>query len=330
MFSGFGGFGGGGKKDEESSIPAPAEKETKPSKEKAPSGSAKSIHGFDPAALERAAKAAKELDSSKNARDALRLVSTQEATKQKEHEMERAKYQAMQQELAIKRVREEEEAGARTLDRQTQHERARSEYKDQLERKRMIDQINAQRQISEEERSKSEESLKRQEEIKRTTLEYEHELKYQKTMARVKAERDGRIMQERQNHDLEIDRRREEGSETRKTILVQSKENRDTLLESIKLAGSTFGNGFTELLNDKQQLTNAAGTITLVALGIYGSKASIGVTRRYVEARIGKPNLVRETSKQNIIQMAKAPFSTFKLAFGTGKGKSSILGNVMN
>jgi ATPase family AAA domain-containing protein 3A/B len=150
MFSGFGGFGGGGKKDEESSIPAPVEKESKPEKEKA--GSNKSLHGFDSSALERAAKAAKELESSKYSRDAIKLINVQETTKQKEHEMDRAKYQALQQELAIKRVREEEDAGSRTLDRQTQHEKSRSDYKDQLERKRMIDQINAQRQLQEEER----------------------------------------------------------------------------------------------------------------------------------------------------------------------------------
>ena len=101
----------------------------------------KSVHGFDPGALERAAKAAKELDTSRNAKDALRLISTQELTKQKEHEMKRAEYQAMQQELAIRRVKEEEQAAARTLDTQTQHEKARSDYKDQLERKRMVDQV---------------------------------------------------------------------------------------------------------------------------------------------------------------------------------------------
>ena len=38
--------------------------------------------GFDPTSLERAAKAARELDASKNARSAVDLVKTQETTKQ--------------------------------------------------------------------------------------------------------------------------------------------------------------------------------------------------------------------------------------------------------
>ena len=105
------------------------------------SSSSASIHGFDPTALERAAKAAKELDNSRNSKDALRVIQTQEITKQKEQESERAKYQAMTEELKIKRIHEEEDAANRTLDKQTQHEKARSDYKDQLERKRMTDQV---------------------------------------------------------------------------------------------------------------------------------------------------------------------------------------------
>lgn len=49
------------------------------------------MHGFDPSALERAAKAAKELDSSRNAKEALRLITLQEQTKQREAETERAR-----------------------------------------------------------------------------------------------------------------------------------------------------------------------------------------------------------------------------------------------
>lgn len=48
----------------------------------APSAGGKSVTGFDPEGLERAAKAARELDNSRNAPAAIDLVKTQEATKQ--------------------------------------------------------------------------------------------------------------------------------------------------------------------------------------------------------------------------------------------------------
>jgi ATPase family AAA domain-containing protein 3A/B len=138
-----------------------------------------SVHGFDPSALERAAKAAKELDKSKNAKDALQLITTQEISAQKENEMNRARYQVMQQELAIRRVQEEESAAARTLQKQTEHDKARSDYKDKLERERMVENLKAQKYMQEEERKKAEESLARQEAIRRKTLEYEAELRQQ-------------------------------------------------------------------------------------------------------------------------------------------------------
>ena len=54
----------------------------------------------------------------------------------------------MTEELKIKRIHEEEDAANRTLDKQTQHEKARSDYKDQLERKRMTDQVLAYSRVS--------------------------------------------------------------------------------------------------------------------------------------------------------------------------------------
>lgn len=310
MFKGLG-FGGGESKKPET----PGELALQLSKEEEPASKneTKSIHGFDPSALERAAKAAKELDKSKNSKDALQLIASQEVTKQKAHEMERAKFQAMQQELAIRRAQEEEQAASRTLDRQTEHEKARADYKDKLERQRMTEQINAQKYMQEEERKRSEESLRRQEEIRRKTLEYEAELRQQTEMARVKAETEGRIKQERVNHDLTLENK-----------LLDAREYRDTLLQAISLAGTTMGNGLKEFITDRDKLLNATITFTGVAFGLYAAKVSTGIVGRFVEARLGKPSLIRETSKKNYVQMLKSPISSFQLAFGLTKQNNAL------
>ena len=73
-------FGGGRKNDKDkkddgnslSSVMAP----------EGPKKGSSSITGFDPEGLERAAKAARDLDSSKNAGSAIELIKTQELTKQ--------------------------------------------------------------------------------------------------------------------------------------------------------------------------------------------------------------------------------------------------------
>jgi ATPase family AAA domain-containing protein 3A/B len=44
----------------------------------------------------------------------------------------------------------------------------------------------------------------------------------------------------------------------------------------------------------------------------------------YTEARLGKPSLVRETTKKNFLQMAKSPISSVKFLFGTGKGEAAL------
>jgi ATPase family AAA domain-containing protein 3A/B len=299
-------FGGwSGKKKEETAgevaLNLSTPKEEKGSKSSGGGGG--SVHGFDPSALERAAKAAKELDQSRNAKAVLESLRVQEMTKQKEHEADRAKYQAHQQELAIRRVHEEEESAARTLERQAQLEKSKADYQDQLQKKRMIEQLNAQKQMQDDERHKNEASIQRQEEMRRKTLEHEAALRQQTEMARIKAETEGKIQQERTNHDLILEKKR-----------AEAKEYRETVLEAIKLAGSTIGAGVQEFVSDRQKLANVAGTLTMLGFGLYTAKTSVSVIGRFVESRLGKPSLVRETSRTSVLQIASHPFTAIKAA----------------
>eukprot|EP01039_Chlorochromonas_danica_P006414 gene6414-7071_t len=310
----FKGWTGGKKEPQEESLGTLALNAAQPPENnKSQQGGQSSVHGFDPSALERAAKAARELDKSTNAKNAIQAILSSEVTKQKEHEAERAKFQAMQQELAIRRLQEEEQTAARTLEKQTQHERQRAEYKDQLERKRMVDQINAQRHLQEEERKKAEESLQRQEEIRRKTLEHEAILRQQTEMARVKAETEGRITQERANHDLILEKK-----------TLESRETRTTILEGIKLAGSTIGAGIQEFVTDRTKLLNTAGVITAVAFGVYGARVSTGLVGRYIESRLGKPSLVRDTSRTSVLHTVKHPVVAAKRFFSSKNAENAL------
>lgn len=287
--------------------------DSKPSKQSGEGGGKSSIHGFDPSALERAAAAAKSLDKSQSSKEAVQLIHSQQVTLQKEHEMERAKYMAMQQELAIRKVQEEEVAAARTMEKRSEYDKQLADYKDQLERRRLVEQLNAQKQLQEEERNKAEESLQRQEAIRRRTLEYEAELRQQTEMARVKAETEGRIKQERSNHDLTIENKR-----------IEAQEFRSTVLEGIKLAGTTIGNGLQDFLTDRTKLVNTATTVSAIVFGIYFAKVSTSVAGRFIEARLGKPSLVRETTRKGVLQMARSPISSFRLAFGSAQGENAL------
>lgn len=60
--------------------------------------------------------------------------------------------------------------------------------------------------------------------------------------------------------------------------------------------------GITPLL----ALPQVAG-LTLLAVGIYSAKNATLVAGRYIEARLGKPSLVRETSRISLLEALRHP-----------------------
>lgn len=309
-------FGFGGKK-EPTNLGAKALEMSTPPPEDGKSGATTSVHGFDPTALERAAKAARDLDASKNAKQALQLISETEKTKQSEAQAQRALYQAQAQELAIKRVHEEEEAAARTLEKQTQHDKARADYADKLERKRMAENIDAQRRLADEERHKNEESAQKIEQMRRSTLDHEAQLRQQTEMARVKAEAEGRILQERTNHDLIMEKAK-----------LEAAEYRDTVLQAIKLFSTNVGSALEELVTDRSKLTNVALGASGLALGVYAAKTGTGILGRFIEANLGKPSLVRDTSRVSVLNAFKHPIKTVK-SLKNNKNGSDIMKDIV-
>lgn len=53
-------------------------------------------------------------------------------------------------------------------------------------------------------------------------------------------------------------------------------------------------------------LPQVAG-LTLLAVGVYSARNATAVAGRYIEARLGKPSLVRETSRFTVAEAVKHP-----------------------
>jgi ATPase family AAA domain-containing protein 3A/B len=313
----FSGFGGGNKKPSVTEEVAAQEQDDRDKGKGSSKGTmGSSVHGFDPDSLERAAKAAKELDRSKNAKGALANIREGEITKQKSLEVDRQKFKVMEQEMAIKRVMAEEQAAERARENETQHQKGVADYKDKLERQRMADSINSQRSMAEEERRKAEESLARQEAIRKKTLEYEAEMRQQTEMAKARAESEGRIKQERTNADVVKDRDNAKAENFRKTVL-----------ESIKLAGTTIGNGISEFVTDKEKLKNTAVTASFLFGSFFVLREGSKVGGKVLLARLMKPSLVRETTKMNPWQKATSIVTKpIKNLFGS----TTVLGEALD
>jgi ATPase family AAA domain-containing protein 3A/B len=139
---------GGGRRDKPDSLSQAMQPENSPTNSGSSSSKNKngsSVTGFDPEGLERAAKAARELDASRNAGAAIELIKTQEVTKQHEAATRRAEMDAYSQQQRAINIEAEANEARKTLDAQTVHEKQRMEYHDQLERKRQVDMLNAQK-----------------------------------------------------------------------------------------------------------------------------------------------------------------------------------------
>ncbi|XP_045659382.1 ATPase family AAA domain-containing protein 3 [Ursus americanus] len=251
---------------------------------------------FDPTGLERAAKAARELEHSRHAKDALSLAQMQEQTLQLEQQSKLKEYEAAVEQLKNEQIRVQAEERRKTLNEETRQHQARAQYQDKLARQRYEDQLKQQQLLNEENLRKQEESVQKQEAMRRATVEREMELRHKNEMLRVEAEARARAKAERENADI-----------IREQIRLKAAEHRQTILESIRTAGTLFGEGFRAFVTDWDKVTATVAGLTLLAVGVYSAKNATSVAGRYIEARLGKPSLVRETSRITVLEALRHP-----------------------
>ncbi|RNA05718.1 ATPase family AAA domain-containing 3A [Brachionus plicatilis] len=275
-----------------------------------------SQYRFDSAALERAARAAKDLEKSAHAKDLLNLSREQERTKQMEYEKQIKEMQTYQEELKAKSAQQLAEERRKLLDEETRHNQERARYQDQLARKRHEDQMAQQSRLQDELLRRQEESVAKQESMRKKTMEQEAELKHQYDMKRLQAELKGKAQIERENRDIHLEQ-----------IKLKAQEHRQTLLEGIKTAGSVLGTGYQALVEDPNKIVLTAGGLTLIALGVYSAKQSSLLAGKYIEARLGKPSLVRETSRLTILDLFKHPIKSVQRL--RSRGQDSLQGVVL-
>uniref|UniRef100_A0A4X1W398 ATPase family AAA domain containing 3A n=2 Tax=Sus scrofa TaxID=9823 RepID=A0A4X1W398_PIG len=220
----------------------------------------------------------------------------QEQTLQLEQQAKLKEYEAAVEQLKSEQIRVQAEERRKTLSEETRQHQARAQYQDKLARQRYEDQLKQQQLLNEENLRKQEESVQKQEALRRATVEREMELRHKNEMLRVEAEARARAKAERENADI-----------TREQIRLKAAEHRQTILESIRTAGTLFGEGFRAFVTDWDKVTATVAGLTLLALGVYSAKNATSVAGRYVEARLGKPSLVRETSRITALEALRHP-----------------------
>lgn len=291
----------GSKKSDSSSAEAPSTKK----EEKA----SNNITGrFDATALERGAKALKELDSSPNATKAFELTKLAETTKQKELQTEIEQQQTARAQAQLQRSQMEGDEKRRTISHQNEQERRTAEYKAKLDselyQSKLEDQqkqIDAQLGMQHEQFMRHEDMRKRTdmelEQAKRRTLEEQAKLDRETQVAKAQAEAQGRMDQERENVEVRL-----------REMRAKMAEERKTRMEAIQAIFSGLGEGSKTLLEDRSKLAGLVGGLTALALGVYTARATTRVAGNLIERQMMRPPLVRETSR----------FTWSKAAMGQG------------
>jgi len=236
-------------------------------------------YGFDPSGLERAAKAAKELDSSPNSKEAFELSVKQEETK-------KAEMETRLKEIELQRHTVEQQEKRKTLEKELEISKQKSLFDDQLAKERYQKQLQDHAAMEEANRQKQENSVAKQEAMRRQTLEYEFQLRREADEAQVMAREQAKIKRMRETRDLRYEE-----------IQLKEKERRETLTELWKNNLEAVGSGLKVYLSDFKNLMYLAGGMSLAFFGFQFAKASGRITTAFVEARMGKPSLVRETSR---------------------------------
>ncbi|MEE6483948.1 hypothetical protein FKM82_013697 [Ascaphus truei] len=228
----------------------------------------------------------------------------QEQTLHLEQQSKIKEYEAALEQLKSEQIRVQGDERRKTLNEETKQNQARAQYQDKLARQRYEDQLRQQQMLNEESLRKQEESVHKQEAMRRATVEHEMELRHKNEMLRIEAEARARAKVERENADI-----------IREQIRLKAVEHRQTVLESIKTAGTVFGEGFRGFISDWDKVTATVAGLTLLAVGVYTAKNATGVAGRYIEARLGKPSLVRDTSRITVLEAAKHPVKVSKRLF---------------
>ncbi|KAL6767968.1 hypothetical protein ACKKBF_B37290 [Auxenochlorella protothecoides x Auxenochlorella symbiontica] len=264
---------------------------------------------FDPEALERGAKALREINQSPYAKKVFEQIKAQEATKQAELKAKEAEFKAEAEKASIQHERVRWEEQRKAMQQDSQQKAQLAQYQDELARKRAEAEHEKQRARNAELVALQDESHRRQEAERaqiaaqieaerRATEAYKAGLEKEVQRERALAEAEGRTAERRANADL-----------YRSELAQKLEEERRRLVEGINTVFGNLGAAAAGLLGDRDRLLAAVGGASLLALGVYGAREGTRVAGKAVDRWFGTPRLVRETSRRPLLGLRAAPGS---------------------
>ncbi|PIN23506.1 AAA+-type ATPase [Handroanthus impetiginosus] len=253
--------------------------------------------GFDPEALERGAKALREISSSSQAKKVFELMKKQEETRQQELASKAAEFKALQAQAETERQRVIYDEQKKLAQQQAQIKSQMARYEDELARKRMQAENEHQRARNQELVKMQEESSMRQEAARRATEEQiqaqrrqtereKAEIERETIRVRALAEAEGRAHEAKLAEDV-----------NRRMLVERANAEREKWVAAINTTFDQIGGGLRAILTDQNKLVVAVGGVTALAAGVYTTREGARVIWSYVDRILGQPSLIRESSR---------------------------------
>ncbi|KAG7400749.1 ATPase AAA domaincontaining protein [Phytophthora boehmeriae] len=223
----------------------------------------------------------------------------QEASVQLVEKRRIAETELARAEKLIEEARTRGEEERKTLALQRDHELQVEAEKHSLAQQRLQEEDSSRReqnrdlvQLQEESNIRIERARRETEEVlKERQLEADHAralLERNTTLEKAVIDVEGRIRQQRANQDIEMAQ-----------LHQRLEADRVKLMQALQATFDNLGRGISALLSDKKKLTKFVGGFVALAAGIYLSREAIRIIGKMIEQRLGKPSLVRETSRSS-------------------------------
>ncbi|CAL0331871.1 unnamed protein product [Lupinus luteus] len=292
--------------------------------------------GFDPESLERAAKALRKINSSPYAKQVFDVMRKQEQTRLAEIDAEKIHYELIQAQQDIDRTRKIAEEQRNLIQEQAQRQAQVQRYEDELARKRMQTDHEAQRHHNVELVKLQEESSVRKEQARRATEEQVQSQQRQTERERAEIERETIRVKAMAEAEARAHEAKLTEDHKRRMLFERMQGERDKWLAAINTTFSHIEGGLRLLLTDRDKLIMTVGGATALAAGVYTTREGAKVTWGYINRILGQPSLIRESSMakfpgSRIVSQAKNKVLNFSTSAGVGTsvGNQNGLGNVI-
>ncbi|XP_059640397.1 uncharacterized protein LOC132282669 [Cornus florida] len=259
--------------------------------------------GFDPESLERGAKALREINSSPYAKQVFEIMRKQEQSRLAELAAEKTHFEAIQSQLDIDKQRKLAEEQRNLIQQQSQAKAQMLRYEDELARKRMQTDHEAQRRHNAELVKMQEESSIRKEQARRATEEQIQAQKRQTEKERAEIDRETMRVKAMAEAEGRAHEAKLTEDHNRRMLIERMNGERDKWLAAINTTFSHIEGGVRILLTDRTKLIMTVGGATALAAGVYTTREGSRVIWGYINRILGQPSLIRESS------IAKFPWS---------------------